>query len=121
MENGDLTSQIEYDGYNIVLDIVKSTWDCVAGLIAMLWEEGHIYSLDISNSGKSSEMLIHLIKELILEIQKTRPETSFMLDCKVSKEIPKVEIIKLANTLENFNFIDSHTSLSINSIRLICE
>ena len=97
----------------------------MAGLIAEPGKENTIYSLDISIMEKSPEILAHLIKNLINEIQKTR-ETYFILDIKVPKDSSEEEYIKLANTLKNESYIDSYRVIQTKNsterhIHLICE
>ena len=125
MENREFTSQVEYDGSTLAMDLVESAWKTVAGLIAEPGKENTIYSLDISIMEKSPEILAHLIKNLIKEIQKTR-ETYFILDIKVPKDSSEEEYIKLANTLKNESYIDSYRVIQTKNsterhIHLICE
>mgnify|MGYP003430146297 CR=1 FL=1 len=125
MENREFTSQVEYDGSTLAMDLVESAWKTVAGLIAEPGKENTIYSLDISIMEKSPEILAHLIKNLINEIQKTR-ETYFILDIKVPKDSSEEEYIKLANTLKNESYIDSYRVIQTKNsterhIHLICE
>ncbi len=125
MENREFTSQVEYDGSTLAMDLVESAWKTVAGLIAEPGKENTIYSLDISIMEKSPEILAHLIKNLINEIQKTR-ETYFILDIKVPKDSSEEEYIKLAHTLKNESYIDSYRVIQTKNsterhIHLICE
>jgi len=125
MENEEFTSQIEYDWPAISMELIESTWKTVAWLVAGLEKEGSIYSLDISKTEENPEILAHLIKNLINEIQKTR-ETYFILDIKVPKDSSEEEYIKLANTLKNESYIDSYRVIQTKNsterhIHLICE
>ncbi len=83
MENPEFTSQIEYDWpTTLAIDLVESTWKTVAWLVAELEKEGSIYSLDISKTEESPEILAQLMKNFILEIQKIR-EKSFTINIKI--------------------------------------
>ncbi len=107
MENGEFTSQIEYDWPAISMDLVKSTWETVAWLVAELEKEGSIYSLDISKTEENPEILAQLMKNFILEIQKIR-EKSFTIHIKILSFQTEKMYLEMTRILKENDLIDSY-------------
>lgn len=125
MENEEFTSQIEYDGFTISVDLVASTWKTVAWIIAEPWEEWSIYSLDINKTEEDPIILGQLIKGLILEIQKTT-EKSFVLNIKIFNFQTEKIYLEVVKFLQKNDLIDSYRFIktkntSESHLHLICE
>ena len=125
MENREFTSQVEYDGSTLAMDLVESAWKTVAGLIAEPGKENTIYSLDISIMEKSPEILAQLMKNFILEIQKIR-EKSFTINIKILSFQTEKMYLEVARILKENDLIDSYKLIktkntSESHLHLICE
>lgn len=125
MEKREYTSQSEIDWPTIAIDLIESTWKTVAGLIAELWKENIIYSLSISTSENSPELIVELIQNLITKIQENR-DSSFIIDLEIPNSSIERDYTDVAKTLINENYIDSYRIIQTKNtskkhIHLMCE
>jgi len=98
----------ESDWSTIAMDLVDSTKNIVATLIADRWEIGNIYSLNINirnNEWNNIEILVKFIQDFILKIQET--EENFVLSIKLPNPKIDQQYSEVAKKLQESNYIDS--------------